>query len=573
MLQEVLSKPDLRTGILSHLTLSEIQESFRSVSKNCRTEVDNYKAFMVEQLLSHKNLKVLVVGLESEKSKLLNGKIGHVDTHKRKKDGRFAIRLHVNWLSDDSEVKGLKLSNLHPFFRHQPDDSFSCPPLLADYTDTTNMRESHGRLLHQLLAFAKWFVIEVEGIEFPGDLNHFMSLPLSHPFHMETSARMFDYWTEPPFRCSRSRRRFGTALDYVVGMFMFNFEDVEEHSVSKARYDKLWPADGNQGKDMVRNFFHFLKSWKEERVTGGFWVTDIFKTGTVMVHLLDLNDPESFSTVYIVKGHNDPIGDLVEQSAGQLPGFCEATILPLYDFWTYDGTAMEGKYSLGDVGGPIFEEKLRLHVMKAISSHTVSWRGPSAEQGSWDFEKNEPPPIPRFRVNEGNYFVMDWQDSVEETAPSSIDVSLDDEQFTADETAAAKEIAAMAHELGGARNLGESEPRQRHAALTVRRLGDSYEENPNGICTLLDTRIEKEPIHAFHFAVADHCITTIPRYSLKDLLQAILAAMKEASPLPLVECILIDDRTLLRPLDTIMVHTFEEVGLLAPEVDYLGVGL
>jgi hypothetical protein len=105
-----------------------------------------------------------------------------------------------------------------------------------------------------------------------------------------------------------------------------------------------------------------------------------------------------------VKGHNDPIGDLVKRSsAGQLPGFCKATILPLYDFWVHNGIVVEGKYKLGDVGGPIFEEKFRLHVMKAILSRTVSWRGVSAEQGCWDFEMNRAPPIPQFRVNEGDY--------------------------------------------------------------------------------------------------------------------------------------------------------------------------
>lgn len=575
VLPEVLSKPDLRTAILTHLTLSEIQESLRSVSKSCRTEVDNYKEFVVEQLLSHKKLKVLIVGLQSEKGKLLNGRIGHVADQKRNSDGRFPICLHVNWLSDDSEVKSVKLSNLHPFFRHQPDDSFSCPRRLADYTHTSNIRESHGRLLHQLLAFAKWFVVEVDGIEFPGDINMLMSLPLSHPVHLELSRRMFDYWTEPPFRCSRSRQRWGTALDYTVGLLMSSFEDLEEHSLSFARFDKLWPADGYQGKDMVRNFFHFMRSWKEERVSGGFWVTDIFNTGTVMVHLSDINDPESFSTVYLVKGHADTVGDLVKRGARQLPGFGETTILPLYDFWTYHGIIIHGKYKTGDVGGPTFEEKLRLHVLKAISSRTISWRGVSAEQGFWDFEPNQLPPIPQFRINEDSYFVMDWQDTVEEENPPSIGLSSNDEQFTEDEMATAKEIAATASKFGGTRTLGESEPRERNAdlsALTVRRLGDSYEENPNGICTVLDTRVAREPIHAFRFAVADHFTTAIPRYTLKDLLQAILAAMKEASPLPLVDCIMIDDRTLLRPLDTILVQAFEEVGLLAPEVDYLGVG-
>lgn len=490
----------------------------------------------------------------------MNGRIAQVDGPHQKKTGRYPIRLDINWLSGESEVKQIKLCNVHPFYS-QPNyvDLFACPTLLKNYTNDAKLRESHGRLLNRVLGFAKWFVIQVESLGFEGDLNDFMDLPLTHPLGKKANATMFEYWREPPFRCARVRERYGTALDFVVGLMMHNYPDLEEASIRLASYSAVWPPDGAGGKNMLRNFFHCLKSWKEERVEGGFWVTDEYKTGTVMVHLSDIEDPESFSTVYVVKGHSNSIGELMKRSECSLPVFCRATILPLYDLWTYDGIIFPGDYGPQHLGGSVFEKKLREHVTKAISSHNVSWRGPSAEQGLWDFV-SDPPPAPRFIVNEGCHFVIDWQGGTENTSLSREATEM---SFTKEEIESARQIVAKALQLGGARKLGEEEltdPPSEMTAMTFKLL------HP-GTCTILDTRIERAPLHILHYEIKDDLTT--PSYPLNNVLQAVLDSMEKAAPLPLVTAIYIDDRDLVRPLDAIMVKAFEEEGLIAPIIEFL----
>lgn len=247
--------------------------------------------------------KVLVVDLQSEQGKLLNGRIVDLDGPPQKESGRYPIRINMNWLSGKSEVKNVKLCNIHPFY-HQPDyvDKFVCPPLLKDYTQDAKLRESHGRLLHQVLAFARFFVVRVEDLGFSGDINQLMNLPLTHPLVQKANSMVFDYWMKAPFSSSRSQHRHGTALDFVVGLIMHNAPNLEDASVQMASYSNIWSADGVGGRNMMLNFFHCMKSWEQDRVRGGFWVVDEYETGAVMVHLSDINDPESFSTVYVVKG-------------------------------------------------------------------------------------------------------------------------------------------------------------------------------------------------------------------------------------------------------------------------------
>lgn len=59
----------------------------------------------------------------------------------------------------------------------------------------------------------------------------------------------------------------------------------------------------------------------------------------------------------------------------QLPGFCESTILPLYDIWTYDGILIPGRYILSSVGGKKFDKRLRNHVAAAVAMRNVSEEG------------------------------------------------------------------------------------------------------------------------------------------------------------------------------------------------------
>ena len=77
---EVLEKPDIRTGILSHLTMTEIQDCLRGVSQEFQNLAEDYKSLVVNHLLlqTNTNPKVLVIGLQSDKGKPLNGLIGHI---------------------------------------------------------------------------------------------------------------------------------------------------------------------------------------------------------------------------------------------------------------------------------------------------------------------------------------------------------------------------------------------------------------------------------------------------------------------------------------------------------------
>eukprot|EP00536_Pseudo-nitzschia_multiseries_P000068 jgi/Psemu1/211/gm1.211_g len=582
LLLQALQKDDVRTEILNHLTLSEIHESLRGVSQETRSLCDDFKLFVVDWLSSStkkENRGVLIIGLTSERGKLLNGRIGRIRASKRpSRSGRFPIEVdHGNWISGESETLGLKLCNLHVLLRSpQNKDAHLIPSSLMEYSSTSRVLESHMTLLVNIVLFgARWFAYKVEGtasgIDFGNNTQALAQLPSSHPVNIELDSRMFDYWNVKPFRCSRARReKFGTAIDFIFGLAKLNFGDLDQESKKLAKFDKLWGADGHEGKNMMRNFFHCMKSWKEEHVRGGFWVTDVYKTGTVMVYLSDFGNPESFSTVYLVKGHADIIGNLVGHDRG-LPRFCHATILPLYDFWTYSGMCIMGKYDGPKFTGETFRKKLKTHVLKAIYSRNVSWRGPSAEKGLWDF-KNKPPPMPTVVAERYSYFKVDWHDGTngddcdESTASSNF-------RFRKKDLELARQIAKTAAGLGGTRKLDEAEregQQNKFSALTVRRLGLSYEENPNGICSILDSRVGSMQIHVFHFNVDHNNKTIVPTYTLGDVLWGIFEAMKKSAPLPFVSMIMADDRTILPLLDQILIKAFAEEGLIAPIIDYQG---
>ena len=81
---QVLAKPDLRTEVLSYISLRDVQDGLRGVCKDFRTEADNYKASVVEALLSSQDQKVLITDLQSEKGKMLNGRIECVHAQKKR---------------------------------------------------------------------------------------------------------------------------------------------------------------------------------------------------------------------------------------------------------------------------------------------------------------------------------------------------------------------------------------------------------------------------------------------------------------------------------------------------------
>jgi len=573
LLLQALQNQDVRTEILNYLTLTEIHGSLRSLSRETRSICDDYKSFVVDWLSSNAGKEcrwVLMIGLSSNKGKLLNGKIGRIRTLKRRnQSGRFPVEVNDgNWISGESKTIGLKLSNIHVLLhKSKHHDADPIPSSLKDYSSTSRMLDSHRRLLVNIVfLFARSFAYEVEGLAsspfFGGGMQALQQIPIAHPVVMELQSCMFDYWEAKPSRCSRTRERFGTAIDYIFGLAKSNYGDLDQKSKKLARFDKLWEADGPQGRNMMRNFFHCMKSWKKEHVRGGFWITDVYKTGTVMVHLSDIENPESFSTVYLVKGHADAIGNLVERERS-LPAFYETTILPLYDFWTYNGICATAGHSEAKFASEAFKNKLESHVLGAIYSRKVSWRGPSAEKGLWDF-KNDVPPMPTVVAEKGSYFKVDWHDGTND-ADSTF-------EFSESNLSMARQIAKTAVELGGTRKLDEDEGEDHEnkiSVLIVQRLGYSYEDNPNGICTMLDRRVGSiRDVHVLKFNVDHENKTIVPTYTLGDVLGGIFGAMKESAPLPFVSMIVADDRTILPSLDQILVKAFAEEGVVAPLIDY-----
>ena len=238
-----------------------------------------------------------------------------------------------------------------------------------------------------------------------------------------------------------------------------------------------------------------------------------------------------------------------------LPGYCETTLLPVYDFWTYDGRMLHGRYNASLVYD--LERRLRAHVQRAIYQRTLSWRGPSAEQGLWAFETRLPA-IPTYRITDGSHIVLDWHDGTTINSQDTEDAIF----FAEKELCLARKIAAMAADLGEDRKIVECGPDEALPSLTMlRRFGYSHKDYPSRVCTVLDSRVV-EPLYIF----ACQICTWDPTYSLCDALEGILVAMTEAAPLPLVTRLLIDEHSLLEPLDKILVTTFEEIGLIAPEI-------
>lgn len=295
LLLQALQKKDTLIEILSHLTLFEIQECLRSVNQETRSLCDAYKSFVVDWVSSNpekESREVLITGLTSEKGKLLNGRIGRTTQTKRKyRSGRFPIEVDDgNWISGEIETLSLRLCNLHVFF-HQPNAPklYPTPSSLIEYSSTSMVRKSHAVLLDDVLFFARWFAYEVEGVaSIPDFASDFQTMrhygPEARLAIVEMDSRMFDYWKEKPFRCSRARgKKFGTTLDYIFGLAKFRYKDLDQKTREIVKLDKLWEADGDEGKNMMRNFLHCMKTWKEEHVRGGFWVTNVHKTGTVMV--------------------------------------------------------------------------------------------------------------------------------------------------------------------------------------------------------------------------------------------------------------------------------------------------
>jgi len=513
-----------QSEILTYLSLkNDIQSRARIVSKSWQEACQAYKTAWIEALDGKRS--VVLLELTSAKGKTLNGNTAKITGERDPKSHRYPIVID-NWLTGESETLTFKICNLNPNATHRADPEADTPDLLK-YTTNAKLRRSHGMMLDQMLMLARYETNIINGNPIPVPYRDFMNLPRSHPALARLNANMWTWWTVNPKLAGVNGR--GTISDLICTAMMDN-----DFSLHMAKEDKLWPSDGEKGVHLVRNLIRAMRSWPDQRRYETFWVTHKFKTGSIMTACRD----GKLGQVYLVKGHNSVIAEL----RPQLPFCCRATLLPIYDLWTYDGmiTAMAERPSAK------LQKALEAHVRKAIIERTVSWRGPISEH--WQYP---PPPFPRKKNPSGDEAELDWSSYEDGYGNPTINIE-EYEEITEEHLAIGRRIVKAALSKGGI----DPDP----AAMNVwviRRLGYSYEENPNGFATLMGRGMPLGPVMfaVDHERGEDPNDNYIPTYTLKDALIGIFEASKRHR-LPSV--MQIDEIGLVRPLGKVFKQCFEE---------------
>lgn len=365
----------------------------------------------------------------------------------------------------------------------------------------------------------------------------FANLPRGHPVLGRLNANMWTWWAANPKLAGISAR--GTISDMVARSIIDN-----DPSRQLAREDKLWPQDGPAGSDLAQNLIRFMKTWATDRVTCDFFVSHRYKTGSIMTSFRD----GEFGQVYLVRGHNSVIAEM-----GPLPLSCRATLLPIYDCWTYDGIIIATPQRLS-----VSQKKaLDVHVQKAIIDKSVSWRGPRAK--TW---KYPPPPFPTIKIETDDETILDWGSHVDEyTTSGKFEES---EEITTGHINLGRKIVQVALVKGGfSPTTGVPE-----SHWIIRRLGYSYEENPQGMALIMCNSM---PLGQLSFEV-DHvrgqnkAEKYIPTYNLMELLRGILDGIEMAPLAPLIQP---DELAVVRPLQQVLKQCFEEKGETAPDVHWV----
>ena len=389
----------------------------------------------------------------------------------------------------------------------------------------------------QMVMLGRFESNAINGNFFRGDQRDFFSLPRNSLVLARLNASMWTWWTVHPKLAGIHSR--GSISDLICAAVSDN-----DISLQVASRDELWPQDGEKGAHLVRNMIRAMRTWADQRVHETFWVSHKFKTGSIMTAYRD----GTFGQVYLVKGHSNVIAELCPR----LPFCCRATLLPIYDLWTYDGiiTASEVRPS------PKQACDLEAHVNKAILEKKVSWRGPIAEQ--WQYP---PPPLPRNKDTTGREADMDW--SSHEDAHSNPFINTEEsEEINAVDVDLGRRIVKAAISKGG---IDSSTEWQGQDTLVIRRFGYSYRENPNGIAMLMQRggSIGLLTFKVDHDRGKDPNDNYIPTYNLREVLGGILEA---AMQIRLPNIIQPDELAVVQPLERVLKQCFEEKGAEAPKV-------
>lgn len=296
------------TEILTYLSLkNDLQNSARRVSKSWKKICESYKLEWIKAL-NRKDSRVMLLELNSEKGKTMNDNVVQITGKRDKKSHRYPIRFK-NWLTGENETLTIKICNLFPFIFTSVDsdegkDNKNVPNLL-EYSKAGLLRVSHGMLLDEVLTLARFEQNSITGLPFEGSYQEFAHLPRSHPLLARLNADMWTYWLIDP-KSTAFTSTHGTILDVVSCEFLRR--GPEAYGSFYAQQDKPWAQDGPGGRYLGQNMLRFMRLFAQERVTGSFWVTNKYKTGSIMVACTDPEEYESpediinFGEVYLVKG-------------------------------------------------------------------------------------------------------------------------------------------------------------------------------------------------------------------------------------------------------------------------------
>jgi hypothetical protein len=347
---------DNLTEILSYFDLSDLSE-LKSVSNTFEQAVSERKKYIYNHLL-RPDAQVQIIGLQSDKGKVHNGRIGTIKGKPKGEDDRFPIE--ILYLTGETELLAVKATNLNPFLPEHSLELERKRRQAISYTQDGRVREPHGMVLDQIFMLARWSYNEMSGHTFFRNLDFFqyMSLSRSDPRVGGPNAALFSFYKVKPSLAGYSIPHDETIFDSVVKSLVQNEQQLVQAIGKKTK----WPADGPNGHLLVRNMVRFMSTWDREVIIGKFWVVKSVKTGTILV-AENSDESSSLGKAYLVKGLGSNIGDLfLRLGDGTTPVQGVLTVVPVYNFLAYDGIAL----GPNNRASPLKKKQILNHVEAAV---------------------------------------------------------------------------------------------------------------------------------------------------------------------------------------------------------------
>lgn len=524
---------DNLTEVFSYFNLSDLSK-LSNISKSFQQAAEQRKQYIYNHLLRPET-QVQIKGLQSEKGKVHNGRIGTIKGKPNSDNDRFPIQ--ILYLTGETELLAVKATNLNPFLTPDQLEQEKKRYKAISYSQDGRVRESHGMLLDQIFMLARWSYNEMTGQTYfrNMDFSQYMNLSRADPRVGGPNAALFSFYKVKPSLAGYSVPHDETIFDSVVKSLVQNQNQIVQAVGKKTK----WPADGPNGHFLIRNMVRFMSTWDAEVIIGKFWIVKTTKTGTILVSE-NSDDDESLGKVYLVKGLASNIGDLFlgRFGDGTTPIQGVLTVVPVYNFLVYDGIALGPNKR----ASPSKKKQILKHVEDAVKSDSIVYQGTSASLGNWD---DEPPVLPCIRGDDS----LDWgkcNDHVEESlSHCNPGENLTCANFVVDEEhkRIAKEIAKLAKKVG-VQNI-----KKKGFSITIRRFGYTRDENPNLMCAMI---LGSTPVHMFTFS-------EWPSYNLDEILKELVICFKDIKKVP--SMIMVDELSLVEPMKMLFDEAFITVGM------------